>query len=124
MNPNQQPQGPQAYGPNNYGPVPQPQQGAPLPVKSSGNSRLPLIIAAVVGVLFVLIVGGILVLSSTSKKTVKPTVDPNQNTQQGPQPATSIVIEQTSNSISQDISGQNDDKDLPDTMLDDKTLGL
>lgn len=52
----------------------------------------------------------------------------NQTATQQPQspvkPAEAIDVEQTNNSVNQDISGLNIDEDFPTTQMEDKALGL
>lgn len=130
MNPDQLPQTPEPYGPGNYGPLIQQglaQTGAQVtpnpPIKR--KSHLPIIIMAAAGTLVLLIAISVIVVATSGKKALKVTPKAPQSTaSQGPQPATAIGITETNNSISQDLSGLNNDKALPPTMLDDKTLGL
>lgn len=103
--------------------------GSQTPLAHSGapkRNRLPFIIAGVV-VGLLLIVTFIVVLTSKDKPapTAKPQVSTSDTTGSSfLRPATAIDVEQTSNSVSQDLSGLNDDSDFPANKLDDKALNL
>ncbi len=112
--------GPASYG-NQVSPPP-PSTFAPSPTPK--KNRLPWIIAAaLIGVLIIISVI-VVVLSSDQATTSK-----SQNTtakvgSPAVQPATAISVEELNNSLSQDISGLNDDSDFPVNHLDDRALGL
>lgn len=97
------------------------QVSAPAPAPSK-RSKKPFIIIAVVVALFAGITLAVLLTSSNKPKA--PQEQQATDQQQGPQPAQAIDVEQTSNSISQDISGHDNNKDFPTTQLEDKDLGL
>lgn len=107
---------------NSYGqPVP---TVTGLPKKPRKNPFM--VIFFVLGILFLIaIVAAILFNSNSSKK-------PNSNNQtttqatttQGATKAAAIDVENASNSISQSLSGLNDEQDFAPATLDDKTLGL
>ncbi len=112
-----------------YGPNPEPNGGPSVyPVKNPPKSKrkLIIIVASALAALVIIVIIVVVVAGGKKPSTpAKPAQDPNENSQsQGPQPATSLGVEQINNSISQDISGLNDDQDYPPTKLDDKTLTL
>lgn len=84
--------------------------------------KKPLIIAAILIILIGGITAGAVLLSDAGKNQTPVTQQTDQP--QGPQPAQAIDVEQTNNSINQDVTGFDNTKDFPDTMLDDSTLGL
>lgn len=107
----------------------QPVQPTPAPVNDSSKkspkfSKGP-VIAGIVGgvVVLVLIIVAVLAGSNKSNQTQKPTT-PDSTQSQALQPAQSVELEQTSNALSQDLSGLDDEKDLPNNSLEDTTLGL
>lgn len=132
MDPNQQQPGSQPqYSSTGYQISPAEQTGQPnfasmtANVPTPNKSRIPLILVAVIGAVVFLGLGLGIGVALNKKTPSKKATDLTKNAQnQGPLPATEIGVTQTSNSISQDISANNEDKDLPPTMLDDKTLGL
>ena len=80
----------------------------------------------VLGLLGLLLVTGLAVaVMASSRKpapvATKKTVDSQT---QDPQPATSTSVQLVNDSIGQDISSLNDDKDFPADKLSDKSLGL
>ncbi len=95
------------------------------PVKKSRKGPIIAIIAGVVVALLLIIIAVIAATSDSSQQ--KPD-------QQNNSPASSqadllkagqaIEIEQINNAINQDLSGLDDEKDLPANNLDDKSLGL
>lgn len=132
MDPNQQqPGGQPQYNSAGYQTNPAEQPGQPNFGQMPDNMPTPkkfgtpiILITVIVAVIF-LGVGLGIGIAVSSKKPATKAVDTTQNDQnQGPLPANQVGITQTSNSISQDISANNEDKDLPATMLDDKTLDL
>jgi len=137
MDPQQQPYNPnplqpqQPPQPNIYGPVlpspapgvpPQPQFQPPMPPKS--NKKVFIIGGAVAGIVVLLIIVAVVALSGGNKN--QPPAEEHQETTEaeGPQPATAVDVEHANNSISQDISGLNDDRDFPVDQLEEKTLKL
>ncbi len=133
MDPNQQqPAGQAQYDATGYRINPPEQPGQPSFTPMSVNqptqlkkSRVPLILIAIIGAVIFLGVGlgiGVAVSSKTSPKKATDLTESAQN--QEPLPATEVGVTQTSNSISQDISANNEDKELPSTMLALITLGL
>lgn len=134
MDPNQQ-QIPQ-YSPSvappdaaqsGYGAVPQPSSSMPTSATPPGTpkrNRTPFIIAGVLGGILLILTAIAIVASN------KPTGNNTQKTSEDTNaasfliPANAIGVEQTSNSISQDVSGLNDDSELPPNKIDDKALGL
>lgn len=93
-----------------------------MPKPKSGDKKRLLILAVII----VAAVAVLLVVLSKSigNKPTTPTTNANDNQSQGPQPATSLSIQQTSNSISQDISSLHDDQDFPPDALKDASLSL
>ncbi len=94
--------------------------------KPSKNSNKKLMVVVIIAVLFLLSLTILVIIvgsssQKTPSKTTQNTVTP---TNTSIDPATSLGIEQISNSINQDITGQNDDNDFPPTELDDKALEL
>lgn len=124
MDPNQQQPGGQVqYSPAGY--QTNPAQQIPPNVPRRNKSPTPTILIAVIGAVIFIGIGLGIGVAVSSKQPPKKATGNTQNTQnQGPLPANEVGVTQTSNSISQDISANNEDKDLPATMLDDKTLGL
>lgn len=110
-----------------YGSLPQtssPQSSSPEPLTPKKN-RLPFIIAGVlVGLLLILTLIGVFASKSKTPTTIKPAASTSDSGSNALLPATAIGIEQASNSISQDLSGINDDNDFPPNKLDDRSLGL
>lgn len=95
-----------------------------FPVPPKRNNK-PLIVGIVVLGVVLLSVAGLVLLSDSSKKTPTTTQqNPQETTTQEPQAATAVGIEQINSSISQDMSGLNDDRDFPAEALSDKSLGL
>lgn len=139
MNP-QQPG--QVYGPQNQPgddigngaqpavpPTPQPQQQTDTPLyspdapKNEDKKRNRILIAlGSLILLFVIVVVVTLALSGNGSPPAEET--PANNQHQGPQPAAAIDVEQTNDSINQDISSLNDLSDFPENELDDRSLGL
>ncbi len=106
--------------PQPYGQPPMPLMGAGMVPR--GKNKKPLFIG-IAALAVLLLVTLLVVLLSTSKpKTVE--APQTTNEPQGPQPAQAIDVEQASNSISQDITGHDNNKDFPSGQLDDKSLGL
>ncbi|GAC1391141.1 MAG: hypothetical protein NVSMB46_02560 [Candidatus Saccharimonadales bacterium] len=85
--------------------------------------KVPILVGGLM-LFILLILIALLVVGASNKKSKQLSSSPQNVQADGPQPANAIGIEQTSNSISQDISGLNDDKDIPSTMLDDRQIGL
>lgn len=102
-------------------PAPQPQVSPSLS-PSPKRSKKPLIIIGIIVLVFA--AASVAVVLMSSKKSKKPQETQTTNQQQGPQPAQAIDVEQTSNSISQDISGHDNNKDFPADQLTDDKLGL
>lgn len=84
--------------------------------------KKPIIIALILILLMGGITAGAVLMSGN--KTKQTTTQQSTDQPQGPQPAQAIDVEQTNNSINQDVTGFDNTKDFPDTMLDDSTLGL
>ena len=113
-----------------YGSQPAPQpQNALESISSSDStskSRKGLFIVAIVGgVLIVVLLVVVLIINSGGDSQSKSS-DKQQNTNatQTLEPAQSLEIEQINNSITQDLSSLDDEKDFPESSLNDKTLGL
>ncbi len=96
----------------------------PEETKQAGN-KLPLVLGIVAAIELLLIIG-LLIAVAAKPKTSKTANNNAGNTSQsqGPTAATSTSVQTGSDSISQDISGLNDDKDFPTKALDDSSLGL
>jgi hypothetical protein len=133
----------QLFGP----PFPQPAPGAviaspapgqpaqPAPVTDNnvaggngGGGKKTFLIAGIIGgvlLLFLAIVVVVVLAGSGNKKPAGTNNSGSSNSQtQGPTAATSSGVQLTNDSISQDISSLNDDKDLPVNRLSDQSLGL
>lgn len=133
-NPNPvQPQAPPEQQPNLYGPsLPPPAPNAPfqsqmqppLPPKTKSSKKVFIIGGVVAGIVVLAIIAVVIILSSNNKKPAPATEHHETTEAEGPQPATAVDIEHANNSISQDISGLNDDNDFPTEQLDDKSLKL
>jgi hypothetical protein len=107
-------------------PAPQFPQQSPAPPAPKKPKTL-VIVSIVLGVLLVLAIIVALIMNSGDKTAnqAQPTPAQDSTTQaEILEPAQSVEVEQTSNSLSQDLSGLDDEKDLPTNSLDDKTLGL
>ena len=79
----------------------------------------------IAGIELIVIIGLTVTLTSAPKLQPAKTVSNSSSAQsQDPQPATAVGVQQTNDSISQDIGNLNDDHDLPTNKLDDKSLGL
>ncbi len=104
----------------------QPEVTAPIVSGGGGKkSKVLIVIVIAVVVLAAITVAGLLL--APKKKPVKKAATTTTKTtdeSKGPQPATALDVEQSNNSINQDISNPNDDNDFPPNQLDDKSLGL
>lgn len=135
MDPNQPPLQTNSPVPNppvdplaGYGAVPQASGSgsySPPPPSSPKKNKLPFIIAGVV-VALLLIITVLVVITSGKKSPSKP--QPQANTSDNGssflKAADPIGVQQTSDSISQDLGGLNDDIDFPPNKIDDKSLSL
>lgn len=84
--------------------------------------------------LFILLITGVVIIGGLSVYALlaggnKPAPKQSTSTNDTPQsqvlePAQAIDVEQTNNSLSQDLSRLDDEKDLPNNSLEDTTLGL
>ncbi len=106
----------------------QPQTMPAVPPALSQNSqqkskkKLFIVIGAAVSVLVLLLIVVLVFSSSNPEKGVKEVEQtPTSN---GPVPATAISTEQLNNSISQDLSGVDDETTFPVDQLSDDALGL
>lgn len=98
-------------------------QSATAVTKTSSKKRL--FIALGVGfIIVVLIIVVTLVAVSGSNKKNKTTTKKATTTPVILQPATNIELEQINSSITQDMSGLDDEKDYPSGSLDKKSIGL
>lgn len=121
FNPSQTPQVPVPTQPNS-------------PVASGINdpeeepkSKKGLIIGAIIGGSLILLLIIIAVIASSGdKNTKKPqqNANPTSTQTQAILPAQAVEVEQVNNSLSQDLSRLDDEKDLPNNSLTDATLGL
>jgi hypothetical protein len=104
----------------------QPEVVAPI-VSGGGGKKSKVLIVIVIAVIVLagITVAGLL-LAPKKKPAKKATTNTTKTTNEskGPQPATALDVEQSNNSINQDISNPNDDNDFPPNQLDDKSLGL
>ncbi|MCA9333048.1 hypothetical protein KDA00_04220 [Candidatus Saccharibacteria bacterium] len=91
--------------------------------KSSGKPKFLIVLVAGIVILGLMTAVALIVAKPTKKKTTS-TSQQATDKNEGPQPAEAIDVEQTNNSINQDVSGLNTDEDYPTTQLDDKALGL
>lgn len=133
---NQQPvQQPEVYNsptlagmPYGAQPAPQPQStvtSTPLPSTGKKRSKGPIIIGIVAGIMLILVVLAVVLQGGGKDNDAnKPASPESTTTPQALQPATSIELQQVDNSLSQDLSALDDEKDFPNASLDDKTLGL
>ncbi len=98
---------------------------APPPQAASPkNNRKMIIIGAVTLLVILMAVVAFVLMRQPETHPSSHQTEETSTEPEGPQAATAVDTEKTSNAISQDLSGLNDDKDLPATQLDDKTLGL
>lgn len=93
--------------------------------KPSPSRKLILGLAVAAGVELLLILG-LCVALVTPKTANRNKNNASNSTSQSlaPQPATSISVQQTNDTITQDISNLTNSKDFPAAPLDDRTLGL
>lgn len=100
------------------------QMSAPEPApEDQGKNKLVLIVIAAGVSLLIIIILIVVVASSSSNKTGQKTQDAEkQSMELGP--ATSTTVQQTNDSISQDIGNLNDDEDFPSNKLSDDSLNL
>lgn len=116
-------------------PQAQPQQtvvynAVPEPVLPNGtkapSSKKGLIIAIISGVGALFIIALVVIVLASADNSKSKNQDDSATSTQAPilQPAQAIEMEQTNNSINQDLSGLDDEKDFPANSLEDKTLGL
>lgn len=103
------------------GQPPQPMTKLPTPPKKSSTKK-PLLVAGIGIGLLVIISVVVIVLGGGKKQT--PVATDQTEQAQGPQPAQAIDVEQTNNSINQDVTGFDNTKDFPDNLLEDSQLGL
>ncbi len=130
MEPNNNP--PCGAGDNNqplfHAPFNEPQPAAPptLPVDSQPKAKFGLLLTVIAGSeLLVIIILAIAVMAHHAAAPTATKTNPTSTDQSiGPQTATSTNVQVSSDSINQDISTLNDDKDFPTDKLSDKTLGL
>lgn len=105
-----------------------PQATLQTPTASSGKKGPnKLLLAAIGGVLLVVILGIVAVALSGGDDKSKQKATQTQQTGAQTQsllPAQSLEIEQINNAISQDLSRIDDEKDFPATSLENQTLGL
>lgn len=124
MQPETMPTPPQnPTNPGVLGPAPSP-SGGQFGGGSGSKKKLLIIIAASVAAIFLILIILAVVMSNDGTPTQEqeqqtPTVDP-----EGPQPATPLDVENTDNSITQDLSSLNDDNELPPDQLSDDNLNL
>ena len=105
---------------------PQPQQPSQYSANSqrARKSRKGLVIAIVAGLV---LIGGLTayaLLAGGQKPAPKQTTTTDASQSQVLEAAQAIDVEQTNNSLSQDLSRLDDEKDLPNSSLEDTTLGL
>ncbi len=123
----QSPQNVNQQNPSNLTGVNQTNNSAPAIEKSTKSKKPKFLIVIVAGVVLLGVMTAIAILAAPKKKSN----NQNENTNQSQQaendsltPAQAIDVEQTNNSINQDISGLNVEDDFPPTQLDDKTINL
>jgi hypothetical protein len=127
LNPSQPTNAPQIYGPSLPNANPTGLGGSAGPTSSKRIKKLPLIIVGVVAVIFVILIIVAVIVSRKNGDNKNPTTDEPTTEHldpEGPQPATALDVEQTNNSITQDITGLNDDKEFPPEQLSDDSLDL
>lgn len=120
-------QQPEVYNSPTLNNVPYGAQPAPQPQSANSkkaSNKTPLIAAGVVSLIAIIVVGVVLAMNSgnSANKATPQTNDADNNAVL--QPAKPLELEQTSNALSQDLSGLDDEKDFPAASLEDKTLGL
>jgi len=110
---------------------PQPGQPQPASANDAGGGPSPkkpwLLAWIIVGVLLICLLVGVMIMlaANNSKKPAATSNSNSSNSQdQGPTAATSSSVQLSNDSISQDLSSLNDDKDLPADRLTDQNLGL
>lgn len=107
-----------------------PQASAVPPITSFNSprpkrSRLPFIIGGGVAGLLIIVSLAVVLTAKKPPSNIKPKANTSDtNGSSFLRPANAIAVEQTANSISQDLSGLNDDIDFPPNKIDDKALGL
>lgn len=97
------------------------------PGSNNGGSRNKILIIATIVVAALVVLIGLLVVALSggdSSNNDKQAVEDNGSQPSIVQPGTALEIQQISNSITQDISTVDDEKDFPSTSLDDRSLGL
>lgn len=124
INPNQQPETETPQTSTTQGAVFSP---VVVPVKQDSNNPLKnkkVLIAAGAGIAVLLLMLVLLLAFRSSGK--QPASTENNQTADNSllEPAKAIDIEQINNAISQDVSGLNDDSQLPANRIDDKNLDL
>jgi hypothetical protein len=140
MNPQQPPTDPSTNQPNGqmFGtPFQQPMSpevvtssNPPTPPDGNNNgsskSKLPLVIGVLAGLeLLVIIILTVAVIGGSDKTKNPAQTKANDSSQaQGPTAATSSSTQLIDDSVTQDISSLNDDKDFPATKYSDSSLGL
>lgn len=98
------------------------------PTVSSGGrphlNKLALLIVGGVGLILIMVI--LIIVAGGSKKPATTNTPATNATAQpaGPQAATATGLQLLNDSISQDISSLNDDKDFPTTKFTDQALGL
>ncbi len=103
-----------------------PTVSSPLPpVETPTESKFKLLVGIIAGVELLVIIGLAIIVMANSKATpstskTSTSVSPSA----GPQAATSNGVQIINDSISQDISSLNDDKDFPTDKFSDQALGL
>ena len=107
---------------------PPPAATAPLPETTppATSKKLLLVLGALAGVELLLVIGlGLALAFTPNTQTKAKAADSSSSSQAGvPQPATATGLQQTNDSITQDIGNLINERDFPATQLDDKSLDL
>lgn len=112
----------------NYGPPPvsplNPGQSPDDDSDDHGSKKILIIVGAIAAT--VVVIGASLFGGYYLGKGSVPPAENNIQSSEGPGPqaANAIDVQQTNNSISQDLSSLNNDQDFPEDALSDKSLGL
>lgn len=129
--PNQQPTPPvfrAPYEPPFAQPSVSPGEATPEPEledNKKNNKLLTITAWTLVAIELIVIIGLLIALAASPKSAVAPANDTaNGNRSLPPTAATSLGVQQTDDSISQDLSGLVDQNDFPNGIFDDKSLGL
>lgn len=94
------------------------------PSKPKRGPLIAIISGVVVGLILIILAVVASLSDGVKTKEDEAALNKNSVSSQVVEPASSLDVNQTNNSIGQDLSRIDDEKDFPSTSLDDKTLGL